>query len=153
MKAGQVISICFTVTVTRLIVGGLFVLAGLPKILYPAQFSEVIAAYMIVPESLIPFVAVTLPWLELLCGSMLILNVYVQSNALVIIGILIVFALVVANNLFKGMVHDCGCFALPGGWFGTGDVISLSTVIRDLFLIVLVLPALLYGSNVFFRRR
>ncbi len=153
MKAGEVISNPVTVTVTRLLVGGLFVLAGLPKILDPGQFSEVIEVYMILPENLIPFVAVTLPWLELLCGTMLILNVFVQSNALVITGILVVFTLIVAHNLLNGMVHDCGCFSLPGGWFGSGDSISLTTVVRDLVLVLLAVPSLLYGSNVFFGRR
>lgn len=148
MNIGRFVSHPVTVTVTRLLVGGLFVLAGFPKILDPAQFGEAIAEYMIVPESLIPFVAVTLPWLELYCGAMLILNIYVQSNALVITGILVVFTLVVTHNLLQGMVHDCGCFGLPGGWFGAE--ISLFTVFRDLVLLLLAAPSLLYGSNTFF---
>ena len=153
MKVSQILSSPITITILRFIVGALFILASYPKIVNPMHFSAVIAEYRILPESFVPFVAIVLPWLEFLCGIMLVLNVYVQSNALIIMVVLLVFTAGVTNNILRGIIHDCGCFELLGEWFGLQDEISLSTIVRDLFFILLILPVLFYGTNVFFRRK
>ena len=153
MSIGKIVSSSITVTVLRVVIGVLFILASYPKIINPVQFSAVVAEYQLLPESLIPFAAIILPWLELMCGMMLVLNVFAQSNALVMMVVLVIFTIGITNNLLRGIVHDCGCFELFEGWFGFQDEISVSTILRDLFLIGLILPILLYGSNVFFRRR
>lgn len=151
MKISQLLSSSITVTVLRFIVGALFILASYPKIINPVHFSAVIAEYQLLPESLVPFVAIILPWLELLCGAMLILNVYAQSNALILMITLIIFTVGITNNILRGIIHDCGCFEFLSGWFGMQEEISLSTIVRDLFFMVLVFPILFYGTNVFFR--
>ncbi len=153
MKVSRFLSGSTTVTVLRFIVGILFILAAYPKIINPIHFSAVIAEYQLLPESVVPVVAIILPWLELFCGAMLLLNVYAQSNALIMIVVLIIFTAGVTNNILRGIIHDCGCFELLSGWFGMQEEISLSTIFRDLFFIALVLPIFLYGSNVFFRRK
>lgn len=153
MKVKKLLSGSTTVTVLRLVVGVLFVLAGYPKIINPVHFSAVIAEYQLLPESIVPFVAVVLPWLEFLCGAMLVLNVFAQSNALIMMVLLVIFTIGVTNNLLRGVIHDCGCFELLDGWLGFQEEISVSTILRDLFFIGLILPVLLYGSNVFFWRR
>lgn len=153
MKINGFLSSSKTVTVLRVVVGMLFILASYPKIINPVHFSAVVSEYQLLPENIVPIVAVILPWLEFFCGAMLILNVYAQSNALILMVVLIIFTAGVTNNVLRGIVHDCGCFELLGGWLGLQEEISLSTIVRDLFFMLLVLPVLLYGTNVFFRRR
>ena len=153
MKVGQLLSSSTTVTVLRVMVGALFILAAYPKIINPVHFSAVIAEYQLLPESFVPFVAILLPWLELLCGAMLILNIYARSNALILMVMLIIFTAGVTHNMLRGIIHDCGCFEFLSGWFGMQEEISFSTIVRDILLMLLVLPILIYGTNVFFRKR
>lgn len=153
MSIGKIMSSSITITVLRFVTGALFILASYPKIINPVHFSAVVAEYQLLPESLIPFAAIILPWIELMCGVMLVLNVFAQSNALIMMVVLVIFTIGVTNNLLRGIIHDCGCFELLDGWLGFQEEISFSTILRDLFFIGLILPILLYGSNVFFRRR
>ena len=52
----------------RLVLGLVFVVSSWTKIRYPRIFAESLLAYHVLPETLVTFVAVTLPWLELLAG-------------------------------------------------------------------------------------
>ena len=61
--------------VARLIVGGVFVWLSVNKIQHPIEFLKVLREYQLLPESPPQFLnltAVTLPWIELLVGILLI---------------------------------------------------------------------------------
>ncbi|MCW8815577.1 MAG: DoxX family membrane protein [Chlorobium sp.] len=153
MKVHVFLSRPLTITVLRFIVGILFILAGYSKIINPAHFSAVIAEYRILPQSLVPVTAVVLPWLELLCGTMLLLNVFARSNALILMVVLAIFIAGISNNILRGIIHDCGCFEFLDSLLGFQEEISLSTILRDLVILFMAFPILLYGSNVFFRKQ
>ncbi|MBE0712128.1 MAG: DoxX family membrane protein, partial [Candidatus Aminicenantes bacterium] len=54
--------------VFRLVLGGLFVYAGVVKVLDPLDFAQNIRNYRLVGQSLSFIAAVVLPWLEILAG-------------------------------------------------------------------------------------
>ena len=56
----------------RLTLAGVFIYAGFIKLLDPRAFAHAIAQYDLVPEALLPLVAIGLPALELLAGLGLI---------------------------------------------------------------------------------
>ena len=90
--------------------GIIFVVAALPKIVDPPSFAHMIYNYHLVPGALINFMALVMPWIELLCGLALILGIW-QGTARSIIGaLLITFVLAIAINLARGNAIDCGCF-------------------------------------------
>jgi len=128
----------------RVIMGVVFIIASVNKIIEPEYFKAVIAEYKILPDIFVPLFAIILPWIELLCGIMLILDIYTQSNALIMLGILCIFIIGMSINLYQGIIHDCGCFDL----FGKEDI-SVFTLLRDLIFILLTLPILLYSKNNF----
>lgn len=128
----------------RVIIGVVFIVASVNKIIEPEYFKAIITEYKILPDIFVPLFTVILPWIELLCGMMLILNIHTQSNALIILGILCMFTIGVSINLYQGIIHDCGCFDL----FGKEDI-SLIVIIRDLIFILLTFPILLYSKNNF----
>ncbi|MCL5037771.1 MAG: DoxX family membrane protein [Chloroflexi bacterium] len=149
MSIKKFISAPLTLAVLRIVLGVIFVFASYSKIMNPIHFKAVVAEYQILPDSIVPLVAIILPWVEFLCGSMLILNIYTQSNALIVLVVLCAFTFGIVNNFMRGLIHDCGCFEFLGGWFGIKEDISFVQIIRDLIFILLVLPILFYGSNVF----
>ena len=127
--------------VVRIIVGVIFILASVYKIGNPDHFGAVVAEYRLMPEQLVPLVAVTLPWIEFICGVMLILGLYSRSNALIVVGVLCVYIAGMTINLSRGLVHDCGCFDF------LNEEIGIGTIVRDLVFIVLAIPTLLYDRN------
>jgi hypothetical protein len=97
----------------RLLLGGLFVYAGVVKALDPTGFAGEIANYQILPYRLNFLVATTLPFVELLAGLLLVINCKVRSATLVIGGLNLVFMLALSSLLVRGLDIDCGCFR-PG---------------------------------------
>lgn len=109
----------------RLYLGGLFIYASLNKIIYPAEFSDNIAAYLIVPFWLVNPLAIFLPWIELVSGVCLVTGIRVRASAAIITTLLGLFTAAVIMVLIKEIPIDCGCFQ------NVGDPITWRTVGRD----------------------
>jgi uncharacterized membrane protein YphA (DoxX/SURF4 family) len=106
----------------RLLLGAFFVYASLDKIASPAAFAKAVYLWQVggpVPSNL---VAVTLPWIELLAGLLLVLGVWRREAALVVALLLLVFVVAATSVIARGIdVENCGCFSLaktttPTGW-------------------------------------
>src|SRR5437899_857425 len=75
----------------RLALGGIFLFAGAVKIIDPAAFSANISNYRLLPHEWINLLAITLPWIELVTGSLLIVGLWRRTNALLITMMMVVF--------------------------------------------------------------
>jgi len=96
--------------VLRLIVGGVFVWAGALKIADPLEFAQSIKNYQFFPHELIFFIAIILPWVEVLGGGFLILGIFKRSSAVLIALLLVGFIGLVGLALLRGIDTSCGCF-------------------------------------------
>jgi uncharacterized membrane protein YphA (DoxX/SURF4 family) len=96
--------------VLQLVLGGIFVYASIGKILQPHDFMTAIRNYRILPEFLISITAYVLPWMELLFGSLLILNIYPRFSATILSLMLLVFICAISSALIRGINIECGCF-------------------------------------------
>jgi uncharacterized membrane protein YphA (DoxX/SURF4 family) len=94
----------------QLALGIIFVAAALPKIVDPPSFAHMIYNYKIVPFGLINFMALVMPWIELLCGLALILGIWKETARTIIVALLLIFIAAIAINLARGNAIDCGCF-------------------------------------------
>lgn len=113
----------------RWYLGVLFIGACLHKIAEPSSFALDIATYDILPLALVNVMAVTLPWIELGAGGMLLAGWRVRAAALLVAGMMVVFIAALAVALSRGLDMSCGCFASQGA---EEDPISRLTVLRDL---------------------
>ena len=114
----------------RLALACVFIYAGLMKLLDPRAFAHAIAQYDLVPEGLLPLVAVGLPALELLAGLGLLLEV--RGSLTIIVILLLIFLAVLGYAVWQNLDIDCGCFTVEE----LEGIHSVKTAFwRDLFMI------------------
>lgn len=94
----------------QIALGAIFVVAALPKITDPPSFAHMIYNYRILPGGLINISSLVMPWLEIVCGLLLILGVWVKPARWIIATMLTVFIIAISINLARGNAIDCGCF-------------------------------------------
>lgn len=94
----------------RFSLGGIFVFSGVVKLIDPKKFARTISEFNLVPEMLLPPVAIGLPAVELLAGLGLIFNIRGSLSA--IFGLLIMFIIILWFGILKGLDIDCGCFSI-----------------------------------------
>lgn len=142
--------------VARLLLGGLFIKMGVSKLGHPVKFLKDIREYGLLPEApvfdslnLINLTAIALPWIEILCGVLLIVGFWLRGSSLVL-GLMLAFfttaiflrAVGVYNEggiAFCGIEFDCGC--------GAGVINICRKLAENLSLLGLCVIALLSRSR------
>ena len=94
----------------RIALGLVFILASTDKILKPDNFAKNIANYRVLPYEYINAVAIALPWLEIITGSLLLVGIWIRANALLTSSMLLVFIFAIAQALWLDLDISCGCF-------------------------------------------
>jgi len=95
----------------RLALGGIFIYASIDKILHPAQFAQGILNYKILSRPMVNLFALTLPWVEAIVGIFLIMGIFEWASLTVYNGLMVVFMILIATSLGRGLNISCGCFA------------------------------------------
>jgi len=126
--------------VFRIVLGGLFIYAGVVKVVDPLGFAQDIRNYRLVGQSISFIAAVILPWLEILAGAFLVAGIWKRGAALVITGLLVFFIVLTLVTMARGLDVDCGCFGSLSRKSGWG------VIFEDLGMLVLGL-ALLFAPR------
>jgi putative oxidoreductase len=100
--------------VVRVILGAIFIYAALLKIVDPVAFAGSVAAYQILPYFASYLTAAVLPFLELICGLLLVCGYRIKGAALIVGGMNLVFIAALASAILRGLDIDCGCFKQGG---------------------------------------
>lgn len=108
----------------RLVLGGLFVYAGVVKVLDPLDFAQSIRNYDLVGQSLSFVAAIVLPWVEILAGVALAAGVWKRASALIITALLVFFILLTLVTILRGLDIDCGCFGALSRKSGLGVILE-----------------------------
>jgi uncharacterized membrane protein YphA (DoxX/SURF4 family) len=123
--------------ILRFSLAALFIYGGVMKLFDPKSFARVISSYDIVPEILLPFIAIGLPLLETVAGIALLFDI--QGSLAVISGLLGLFLFVLGYGILSDLNVDCGCF-------GAGELAQQDSLrqafYRDLFLVGIIVPYL-----------
>ena len=93
-----------------LIVGGIFIYAGVMKILDPVGFANDIDNYKILPWPLTVRLAFYLPCLEILCGLAVILGLLYRGGLLILTMLISIFIIASVIAKARGLDITCGCF-------------------------------------------
>ena len=119
----------------RLLVGGVFVVAGSLKLPDPAASVANVRAYQALPSWMTAPVGQLLPVLEVVVGLLLIIGLLTRGAAVVAAVLLVVFIIGIASVWARGISIDCGCFG-DGGY--DPDAISKYPweIARDVGLLV-----------------
>jgi len=121
--------------ICRIILGGMFVTAGLAKISDPVRFLLTLREFRIFPDMIERFMAVTVPWLEFILGLFLLLGLLYRTSALLFAGLNGVFIVAIGSVLARGIKVDCGCFGLLADVLHLPDHADGKAIARNLVLI------------------
>ena len=101
--------------VARLVVGGVWVAAGWLKLGDPTESVRAVRAYDLLPEGAVPLVGHTLPVLELVIGTCLLVGLLVRWTSVASAVILVAFVVGISAAWARGLSIECGCFGGGGG--------------------------------------
>jgi uncharacterized membrane protein YphA (DoxX/SURF4 family) len=99
----------------RLVVGGVWIAAGLLKIPDPTENGRAVRADQLLPESVVPVLGHLLPVLEILVGVCLVLGLLTRLSGVVSAILLVAFIVGISSAWARGLEIECGCFGGGGG--------------------------------------
>lgn len=114
----NIIGMKYFMLAIQFFLGLIFVFAGIQKIIDPNAFAESIMNYRVFPLFSINLIVITVPWIELVAGILLIFNKYVKENSIIFSVLLTFFIVLVISAILRGLDFECGCF-------GTNDAVRV----------------------------
>jgi putative oxidoreductase len=122
---------------SRLILGGVFLYAGVSKVFDAGALAASIRSYELpLPEWFVTLSAHALPLLEILLGLYLLIGLFSRTSAWTAGGLIVLFSIVLIQGAVRGLEIDCGCF---GSTTPTEASTLWVDVLRDLGLLALAL--------------
>ena len=121
----------------RLVVGTVWVVAGVLKLPDPAQNVRAVRAYQLLPEGLVPVVGHGLPVLEILVGGCLLLGLLTRPSAALSAVLLVAFVVGIGSAWARGLSIECGCFGGGAGPARNAQATYPWEIARDAGLLVL----------------
>jgi len=133
---------------SRLILGGVLLLAGALKIDNLQKSAMAVRAYELLPVSLANLLGYALPWVEIGVGLLLITGAAVRISGLIGAFTMLAFIIAISQAWARGLSIDCGCFG-GGGAIDPEDTKYLTEIIRDLGLLILGIYLYFYPKGRF----
>ena len=127
--------------IVALIVGGIFIYAGVIKAMDPVGFANDIDNYKILPWPLTVRLAFYLPWLEILCGLAVILDLLYRGGLLILTMLISIFIIASVIAKARGLDITCGCFGHASKYLSFFGHLALD------FVLLAVLGALWFTNR------
>jgi putative oxidoreductase len=122
-------------------VGGLFIYAGVLKVIDPISFGIDIDNYKILPWSFSVLLAFYLPWLEISCGIAVIFRRFYLGGLSILTALISIFIAASVVAKARGIDITCGCFGHASKYLSFAGHLALD------FVIFGALVALLFSSR------
>jgi len=120
------------IVVVRLIVGGIFFISGLLKVIDPDTFRKTLSTHGLFSTGTIHLISLVLPYVEIAVGLLFALGFRTKVTGRIIACLLILFTIEGAFAFALGSAVDCGCFPTEGG----GEPIGIKFFVRNGLLIL-----------------
>jgi uncharacterized membrane protein YphA (DoxX/SURF4 family) len=98
----------------RLVLGGVWLWAGLAKLPHPEASVTAVRAYQLLPTGVAETVGHVLLMLEVVLGACLVLGLLVRFSGIVSGLLLVAFVVGIVSVWARGIEIDCGCFGSGG---------------------------------------
>ena len=98
----------------RLVVGGVWIWAGVLKVPHPEESVTAVRAYQLLSPSLADGVGRVLPMLEVVVGACLVVGLLVRVTGVVSAVLQLAFIVGIASVWSRGIHINCGCFGNGG---------------------------------------
>jgi uncharacterized membrane protein YphA (DoxX/SURF4 family) len=98
----------------RLVVGGVWLYAGVQKLPHPDTSVSAVRAYQLLPTDLADTVGHVLPMLEIVVGGCLVLGLLLRFTGVVSALLLLAFVIGIVSVWSRGIEINCGCFGSGG---------------------------------------
>ncbi|MBF4160118.1 DoxX family membrane protein [Nocardioides sp. CBS4Y-1] len=98
----------------RLVVGGVWIVAGAIKLPDPDAGIDAVRAYQLLPGAVVPAVGLLLPIVEVVVGVALVLGLLTRFAAVVSCLLFVAFIAGISSAWARGITIDCGCFGGGG---------------------------------------
>src|ERR1700730_7124769 len=133
--------------IVDLIIGGVFIYAGVIKALDPIGFANDIDNYKILPWAIGVRLAFYLPWLEILCGLALIAQRLYLGGLSILTALISIFIVATVAAKVRGLDITCGCFGHASKDWSFTDHLAVDLVLLGgLLLLVRSSPRHLHSS-------
>jgi len=120
--------------IVGLIIGGIFIYAGVIKAMDPVGFANDIDNYKILPWPLTVRLAFYLPWLEILCGLAVILGLLYRGGLLILTLLISIFIIASVIAKARGLDITCGCFGHASKYLSFFGHLALDFVLLALLV-------------------
>ncbi len=117
----------------RLLLGMVFLMASMDKIVHPAAFAKMVYNYQILPDVLVNLTAVFLPWIEIVLGFLLIFGLWMPGAIAISNFLLLTFFCSLIFNAARGLDIHCGCFSTSTKIFAS----ATRQILRDIVFLVI----------------
>lgn len=118
----------------RLVLGGVFLVAGALKVTTPEAMAKATQAYQVLPHDLAAYVGYALPTIEIILGLLLLLGLFTRVAAVLTSLLLVAFVVGIAQAWARGLSIDCGCFG-GGGTVAADETNYLQRLLEDVGLL------------------
>jgi uncharacterized membrane protein YphA (DoxX/SURF4 family) len=116
----------------RYALAGVYLYAGFSKVFKPLLFQSVIEGYFAVPSSIALFLAILIPWLQIVAALAVVLNKYPFYSCGLLLIMSIFFLGLMVLNYENVLPYGCGCFG-----FTENEVIGNYHIARELLITLL----------------
>src|SRR5919112_285983 len=107
-------------TVARLVLAGVWIVAGALKVGDLDASARAVNAYQLMPYDAAKVVGAVQPFLEIALGLLLLIGLAVRLSAAISAVLLVVFIAGIVSAWSRGLAIDCGCFS-SGGALAAGQ--------------------------------
>lgn len=109
--------------IVRVALGAMFIFAAWMKLKNPQAFADSVLAFKVFGQAdhLVILTTFVVPWLEAICGLLLVLGLWSRAAALALFMQLLVFTGGIISVLYRDIDVTCGCFG-EYEWPCTGAV-------------------------------